>query len=67
MFVTYYPGPSLASMFRYKPIHEWSATVVQSRIDDYQRDLRGRGGIDMNVQSHTTEALSGESAAYDTV
>lgn len=56
MFVKYCPDPELSSVFKCKPIQEWSARDIQLRIDDYQRELRtsGRACRDMQVKSHTT-------------
>lgn len=44
MFVKHCPDPELSCTLKFKPLHEWTARDVQSRIDDYQRELRARGG-----------------------
>lgn len=60
MFVKFCPDPSLASIFRCKPIQKWSAKEIQSRIDDYQREFRSRGNTSVNLRSHTTAVFSSE-------
>lgn len=55
MFVKHCPDSELSSIFKCKPIHEWSARDIQLRIDDYQRELRAsrRACADVRVKSHT--------------
>lgn len=38
MFVKHCPDPELASVFKYKQIHEWTTTEIQERIAEYQRE-----------------------------
>lgn len=38
MFVKHCPDPELASVFKYKQIHEWTSKEIQERIDEYQRE-----------------------------
>lgn len=38
MFVKHCPDPELASVFKYKQIHEWTSKEIQGRIDEYQRE-----------------------------
>ncbi|KAK0152268.1 hypothetical protein N1851_006318 [Merluccius polli] len=54
MFVKYCRDPDLSSIFKCKPIREWSARDIQLRIDDHQRELRasGRDRGDVQVKSH---------------
>lgn len=42
MFVTHCPDPHLSLSFKSKPASKWSASEVQERLDDHQRDLRRR-------------------------
>lgn len=65
MFIKFCPDPSLANIFRSKPIQEWSAKEIQSRIDDYQREFRSRGNTGVNLQSHTTAVFSSGHGMYD--
>lgn len=65
MFVKFCPDPSLASMFRCKPVQEWSAKEIQSRIDDYQREFRSWGNSTANLRSHTTAVFSSEHVMQD--
>ncbi|XP_050992610.1 uncharacterized protein LOC127181753 [Labeo rohita] len=60
MFIKFCPDPSLASIFRCKPIQEWSAKEIQSRIDDYQREFRSQGNASVNLRSHPTTVFSSE-------
>lgn len=60
MFVKFCPDPSLASIFRCKPIQEWSGKEIQSRIDDYQREFMCRGNTSVNLRSHSTAGFSNE-------
>ena len=66
MFVKHCPDPELSSIFKCKPIHEWSARDIQLRIDDYQRELRASSRGYGDVKSHTTTFASMPSspAAY---
>lgn len=65
MFIKFCPDPSLANIFRCKPIQEWSAKEIQSRIDDYQREFRSRGNAGVNLQSHSTTVFSSEPGLND--
>ena len=38
MFVKHCPDPELASVFKYKQIHEWTSKEIQQRIDEYHRE-----------------------------
>ena len=38
MFVKHCPDPGLASVFKYKRIHEWTTKEIQERIDEYRRE-----------------------------
>ena len=38
MFVKHCPDLELASVFKYKQIHEWTTKEVQERVDEYQRE-----------------------------
>ena len=38
MFVKHCPDPELASVFKYKQIHEWTLKEIQARIDEHQRE-----------------------------
>lgn len=40
MFVKYCPDPVLSSLFKHKPISEWTAKEVQGRLDECQREQR---------------------------
>ena len=66
MFVKHCPDPELSSIFKCKPVHEWSARDIQLRIDDYQRELRASSRAYRDVKSHTTTVASMPSslAAY---
>lgn len=44
MFVKHCPDPELSSVFKCKPIYEWSAREIQLRIDDHQREQRSTAG-----------------------
>lgn len=65
MFVKFCPDPSLASMFRCKPVQEWSAKEIQSRIDDYQTEFRSRGNSTAYLRSHTTAVFNSEHVMHD--
>src|SRR4029434_7673487 len=46
MFVKHSPDPELASVFKYKQIHEWTSKEIQQRIDEYHREREiGRAHI----------------------
>lgn len=38
MFVKHCPDPELASVFKYKQIHEWTLKEIQERIDEHQQE-----------------------------
>lgn len=38
MFVKHCPDLTLASVFKYKQIHEWTSKEIQERIDEHQRE-----------------------------
>ncbi|KAJ8009201.1 hypothetical protein DPEC_G00086440 [Dallia pectoralis] len=38
MFVKHCPDLELASVFKYKQIHEWTTKEIQERVDEYQRE-----------------------------
>lgn len=65
MFIKFCPDPSLANIFRCKPIREWSAKEIQGRIDDYQREFRSRENVSVNLRSHTSTVFKGEHNMYD--
>lgn len=56
MLIKHCPDTGLATVFKCKPIHEWRAKDIQSRIDDYQREYMGRAGL--HVKSHTSGLLN---------
>ena len=58
MFVKHCPNPELSSIFKSKPIHEWSARDIQLRIDDYQRELRASCRARGELKSHTATLAS---------
>lgn len=60
MFVKFCPDPTLANVFRCKPIQEWSAKEIQSRTHDYQREFGSRGTSLKNLRSHKTLVLNSE-------
>lgn len=63
MFIKHCPDPGLTSVFKCKPIHEWRAKDIQSRIDDYQREYMGRAGA--YVKSHTSAVLNKEHTEHN--
>ena len=54
MYVKHCPDPDLASIFKCKPVHEWSARDIQGRIDDYQREHRAYGGACLHLNNQST-------------
>lgn len=62
MFVKHCPDSDLASTFKWKPIHEWTTKDVQSRIDDYQREMRAnqRTSSATQIKVHTAAVASAE-------
>lgn len=38
MFVKHCPDAELASVFKYKQIHEWTSKDIQERLDEHQRE-----------------------------
>lgn len=62
MFVKYCPDSELSSTFKWKPIHEWTTKDVQSRIDDYQREMRTnqRASGATLIKVHTAAVASAE-------
>ena len=54
MFVTHCPDPHLAMSFKYKSARKWTASEIQERLDEHQRDLR-RG---TSVSQHSSSIYS---------
>lgn len=50
MFVKHCPDSDLSATLKWKPIHEWTVKDVQSRIDDYQREMRANQRVSGAIQ-----------------
>lgn len=68
MFVKHCPDSDLSSTFKWKPIHQWTTKDVQSRIDDYQREMRANPNASYTTQLKVqTTAVAPEDAVTQTV
>ena len=63
MFVKHCPDPELTSILKCKPVHEWNSRDVQTRIDDYQRELRASSSTASasQLKSHTASVAPEQS------
>lgn len=60
MFVKHCPDTELASVFKYKQIHEWSSKDIQERLDEHQRERVS------NVKALTSKQYAAPLLCYDT-
>lgn len=62
MFVRNCPDPSLACVFKCKPISKWSLTEVQEAIDEHQREYQVRKSNTNTAKTHALQVATAVTA-----
>lgn len=68
MFAKHCPDSQLSSIFKCKPVSEWTSRDIQLRIDEYQREMRASAASygAPQLKSHPAAVLDDESRACAT-